>query len=270
MPGDLLSPPAWWQLALFLPSLLLLLLILQRKFVREGPETAPAVWTVIDLFAILIVHVVGGSFVVKALDIPLLPRQLALGLQLILVDAVTCAAVIVLAWRTPEPDASLGLRFPRSPRNLGWLACALASFLIPLTVVAWAWLLLLDLFGLPPAAQEVVEQYLRGRAGREWGGMGAIALGAVVAAPLTEELLFRGFIFGMLRSWMGRRGALLLTSAAFAGFHVLPAVILPIFLVGLVLNWIYLRTGSLAYPILFHALFNGWNLVYLSWGNFGG
>ena len=67
---------------------------------------------------------------------------------------------------------------------------------------------------------------------------------------------------------MGRRGALLLTSAAFAAFHVLPAVVLPIFLVGLVLNWIYLRTGSLVYPILFHALFNGWNLVYMSWGDF--
>ncbi len=268
MPGDMLTLPEWWQLALFLPSLLALLFLLWQGFESEGPETAPALWTVIDLFAILLIHLVAGSFLGKVLNVPLLPRQLSLGLQLILVDAVTCAAVILLAWRTPEPDASLGLRVPRRPRNAAALALTVATFIIPLQVGAWAWLLFLNFLGLPPQAQEVVELYVRGRAGGEWAGMAAIALGAVVAAPLTEELLFRGFIFGMLRSWMGRRGALLLTSAAFAAFHVLPAVVLPIFLVGLVLNWIYLKTGSLVYPILFHALFNGWNLVYMSWGDF--
>jgi membrane protease YdiL (CAAX protease family) len=265
MPGDSQSGLDWWQLALFLPSLLALFFLLSRGFEKEGPEPAPALWTVIDLFAVIVIHWVSGMLLGKMLDIPLFPRRLALGIQLILMDIITSAAVLFIAWRTPEPDRSLGLQGPRRSRNLVSVVATLAVFLIPLSVVAWAWLLCLRVLGLPTDAQVVVQIYVRGRASGEWAGMATIALGAVVAAPVMEELFFRGFIFGMLRSWLGRRGAVLLTSAAFAAFHVLPVVILPIFLVGLVLNWIYLKTGSLAYPILFHALFNGTNLVFMSW-----
>ena len=60
----------------------------------------------------------------------------------------------------------------------------------------------------------------------------------------------------------GVLGLFLLTSAAFSAVHQSPEAIVPIYFVGLVLNWIYEKTGSLFYPILFHALFNSTVLVY--------
>ena len=90
-----------------------------------------------------------------------------------------------------------------------------------------------------------------------------IAAGAAFLVPVAEELFFRGFIFGFFRSRIGVAAAVLVASATFAMFHGSLDVFLPIFLVGVVLNVIFVRTGSLAYPIFFHMLFNGGTLVLL-------
>ena len=81
---------------------------------------------------------------------------------------------------------------------------------------------------------------------------------AVVVAPVTEELLFRGWIYTGLRHKLGLWPALLLSSALFAVAHYEDTHIyaLAVFPVGLALGGLRERSGSIKAPILFHALYN--------------
>lgn len=77
--------------------------------------------------------------------------------------------------------------------------------------------------------------------------------------PLTEELFFRGFIFAGLIHRFGVAGALVSSAMIFSAFHLLagPGVLVPIFITGLLLAWLYHRTGSLWPSIAAHAGQNG-------------
>lgn len=89
---------------------------------------------------------------------------------------------------------------------------------------------------------------------------------AVVLAPVTEELLFRGVLLKVLEP-RGRRITLAVTSGVFAIFHLLgldptrmlqaAAVVLPqLVIVGLVLAWVTLRSKRLGPAIFIHSGFN--------------
>jgi uncharacterized protein len=94
----------------------------------------------------------------------------------------------------------------------------------------------------------------------------AAVLIAVVIAPVTEELTFRGVL---LKS-MGNRSRsmiIVVTALVFSAFHVIgldpahlleaSAVVLPqLFIVGVVLAWLTLRTGRLGPAIFLHSGFN--------------
>ena len=90
------------------------------------------------------------------------------------------------------------------------------------------------------------------------GGAGAVAsvLMIVVIGPFTEEVFFRGFIFPALRARLGLGLALVVSGAIFAVFHVDPKVMLPIFVTGVMLAWLYHKTGSIWPPLVAHALQN--------------
>jgi membrane protease YdiL (CAAX protease family) len=81
-----------------------------------------------------------------------------------------------------------------------------------------------------------------------------------LAAPLSEELLFRGFLFCTIaKSRLGVAGAALITTSLWTALHVghLPHARVQVFASGLVLSWLLVRTGSLRVPMLCHVLFNG-------------
>lgn len=86
--------------------------------------------------------------------------------------------------------------------------------------------------------------------------------GIVLAAPITEELIFRGAFFSALvNSPVGRVGAVVITSALWALAHALAAPWLfvgVIFCMGLVLGTLLLRFGSLWVTIACHTV---WNLL---------
>jgi membrane protease YdiL (CAAX protease family) len=83
---------------------------------------------------------------------------------------------------------------------------------------------------------------------------GAIAV--IVVAPIAEELLFRGFLFRVLRLRMGFWLAAGIDGVLFGLVHG-SLVILPILAVlGVALCWVYERTGSLFPCIAMHALNN--------------
>ena len=88
----------------------------------------------------------------------------------------------------------------------------------------------------------------------------ANALVVVIAAPIVEELMFRGVGFGLLRP-RGRWPAILVTGAAFAAIHGLIEGFPLLFLFGVGLAWLRERTGSVYPCILLHGLFNGLALL---------
>jgi len=80
---------------------------------------------------------------------------------------------------------------------------------------------------------------------------------ACVAAPVLEEMLFRGVILRSFLQQYSRIESILWTSFLFALAHLNVYQFFTALLLGIVLGWLYERTRSLWPCILLHALFNG-------------
>ncbi len=91
------------------------------------------------------------------------------------------------------------------------------------------------------------------------GWLAPFLIAAVVVAPASEEIIFRGFLFrGWARSDRAAWPAIVVISVLWAALHVQYdwTGILQIFVIGLFLGWMRWRSGSLLLTILLHALFN--------------
>jgi membrane protease YdiL (CAAX protease family) len=77
----------------------------------------------------------------------------------------------------------------------------------------------------------------------------------VLAAPVVEELTFRGLGFSLFSRY-GNVVALVVTSAAFAAAHGLVNGFPALFLFGTAVAFLRIRTGSLYPGMLLHGTFN--------------
>ena len=84
----------------------------------------------------------------------------------------------------------------------------------------------------------------------------SLGLAVVIAAPVGEELLFRGFLYRVLRQRFGIRMALGATALLFAILHMAPQSLLPYTVLGLAFGLVYEWTGSLWASIVLHGLWN--------------
>ena len=75
----------------------------------------------------------------------------------------------------------------------------------------------------------------------------------VLWTPFTEEVFFRGFVFTGLWPRLGSTGAIIVSALIFSLFHPALGVLIPIFITGVLLAWLYRRTGSLWPSIVAHA-----------------
>jgi membrane protease YdiL (CAAX protease family) len=87
--------------------------------------------------------------------------------------------------------------------------------------------------------------------------LGIFFFTASFAAPLFEELLFRGFLLPSLTRYMPVWGAIALSSVIFAIAHLSLSEVLPLSVLGAVLGFVYVRSRSLLAPMLLHGLWNG-------------
>ena len=73
-------------------------------------------------------------------------------------------------------------------------------------------------------------------------------------APVTEEIVFRGAVLRTLLAWKPERRWLMITLSAllFMLAHMNPAQMIHPFLIGLLLGWMYERTGSILPGIIYH------------------
>jgi uncharacterized protein len=76
-------------------------------------------------------------------------------------------------------------------------------------------------------------------------------------APLVEELVFRGLLFGWIQGRWGGGPAFVVSSLAFAAAHVEPAHVILVLPLGLLFGWLRWRTDSLWPSLAAHMANNG-------------
>ncbi len=86
---------------------------------------------------------------------------------------------------------------------------------------------------------------------------------ASVAAPIFEELVFRGFLLPSLTRYLPVGRSILLSSFIFSAAHLSLSEVFPLMTLGVVLGFVYMRSRNLLAPILLHCLWNSGTLFSL-------
>jgi membrane protease YdiL (CAAX protease family) len=168
---------------------------------------------------------------------------LVIAMSFVAAGAVTTLCVRLMQWRARVADVP-AVFGTGNARSAAWgvvagAAAAVAGIVALRTMEAWGWM-------NDPA---------------RWGDPAQIALGVwtfpllVLAAPLFEEFIFRGLLYGGLRRSMGSWQAATASAAVFAIVHP-PISMLPVFVLGLCTARAYERSRTLLAPIVAHAVYN--------------
>jgi uncharacterized protein len=154
--------------------------------------------------------------------------------------------------------AQFGLRRLSALKGLGWMVATWVVFILFSAVWAAA---------LGVTENDDLPQELG--ADDSTTALVFVALLVCVAAPIAEELFFRGFCFTALRRWIGLIPAAVATGVIFGLIHAGSAdavFLVPLAFFGLVLCLLYHRTGSLLPCMALHAFNNALALgVSQSW-----
>jgi len=98
---------------------------------------------------------------------------------------------------------------------------------------------------------------------QDWWALGFFILTAAVAAPIFEEIVFRGFLLPSLTRYVSVTGAIVISALVFACAHLSASEVLPLMSLGIVLGIVYTRSRSLFAVMLLHGLWNSNTLLSL-------
>ena len=87
---------------------------------------------------------------------------------------------------------------------------------------------------------------------------------AVAVAPIVEEFIFRFFLYGVVKRYLGRSVGLAANSLLFAAVHAHMPSAAPLFVLGTCFTLAYEWSGSILVPMAMHALFNSLTLTALA------
>lgn len=96
-------------------------------------------------------------------------------------------------------------------------------------------------------------------------GIAMLPIFAIVGllAPFAEEVFFRGFLLAALTPIIGGLRGAVVSAAIFSAAHLNVGTLFPIFVMGMLLAWLYLRTGSIWPSFVAHAAQNLLALAFL-------
>ncbi len=209
------------------------------KMVGKVP---PPKWAMILFLAILVLHTVIGSILILL--------QPDMGILFGELLTLLIPTVLAVAYLRADFRATLRLRLPSAADVL--LAVPLALALAVLNDQLSN--LTSQVYPIPEAQRDAIIGLLRADTPYEWA---VRIFGLAVAAAVSEEILFRGFIQTSLeRGSLGRGGAIFLTSFLFAAIHLIPQGMPSYVLAGVVLGITAVATESILIPIVIHAVNN--------------
>jgi uncharacterized protein len=212
------------------------------------PQSYSVPWKPID-------HWVGISLL-ALIDVGLLAaamlglgKQLAQSAVLILVQLTYLLPLIVIfAYRGIHPKA---LGFGKFKWDTLAIGCGL--LIVSYTIIL-VHNITLTMLGVDTQGEEIL-QLFKNLDSPVW-----FIIVGVIFAPIVEELFFRGFLFQGFRQKYGWVGGMLLSSAIFAMAHLDLVALIPTFILGSLLAYMYHRSNSVWPGITLHILVNAMGL----------
>lgn len=243
--------------SLYLPTVGLLL----WKSLRVQPRPAPGLIFSTGWFFSMVIGQTGfGLIAFYALSLPT-PSALwfALSFSAAPLIAATFLGFARQPWGTPFAWP------PQMPHAKLLLGSVLALGAVGLFDVGYKWLVQhitnkpMPGMIMAPWFNAIIEE-------RSWLGFSAVSF----VAPLTEEILFRGLLFGAIGKRLSAWWTIVVTAAIFAVVHMQVTYFIPVFAVGLLLGWARHKSGGLALPVILHCVNNSLALIVAMLRSIGG
>lgn len=158
-----------------------------------------------------------------------------------LVSVFSSVITLVIFLKTKWTPLTRGYLLSKPWGTLLWVALFSLGTIIPLSF-------LYEQLGIE--MDENTQQIITSMMKEPWG---YVAVG--ILAPLAEEVVFRGAILRTLLGIMSKKNhwvAIMISAAIFGVVHANLAQFINALLMGLLLGWMYYRTGSLVPGILLH------------------
>lgn len=129
------------------------------------------------------------------------------------------------------------------------------KFFVPLFIITIGFIIIIGeitnvLFYFYPIPNYILDEFDH-LLSNKWG-----VVATIVIAAITEECFFRGMILSGLNKNHGFWMSIVLSSSMFAFVHIIPWQIIPAFIAGIFLGWIYLKFKSIILCIIIHAFNN--------------
>lgn len=146
----------------------------------------------------------------------------------------------------------LGIR----PPSASW-----RSFIFPFMVLS---MLIRAYYSTDPLVPNLPIRFVSGEA-TFIGNLFAVP-SVLLVAPIAEELIFRGYLFGAFQRTLGSYAAIIITTVVFCGAHLVNynfdlAHIGVMMASDLVVGFARFKTGSVFTAMLLHGIFNGVSIV---------
>ncbi|MDE3001200.1 MAG: type II CAAX endopeptidase family protein [Gemmatimonadota bacterium] len=212
------------------------------EFSLAYPNLTQSIWL---LFLLML------AFVVLALAVTIAGLKIEDDFLLGILSLASFAAILVYVYRRTDLDWDYVRRLFNTDFDLRVWPC------VAISVVGLGMLdtelmkVVIRLVAVPEWMQEIYRSEILRRT-----SFPSAVFGAVVVAPLSEELLFRGILLSGLLAHYTRVSAVVWTSVLFGVIHFDLWRLVPIVISGVVWAWWVIRTGSLLPALFGHALNN--------------
>lgn len=224
----------------------------EKESARRGVRVIPAIMAVFATVAVLLLALVSAVVLVQMLQAQTGWMTVERGgvIALALMQTLLILLTLFVAWLRGTLSETLALRWPTAGELRAIAGPTLIMFVVlALYTVAAFWL-------TPELIKEDLGSFRPLLATDVWWvAVAAVALGA----PVSEELLFRGFLLGeLMAARLATAAAVLIPNVLWTALHYeYSAVGLgEVFLAGLLLSWTRLRSGSVVVPIGLHMIYN--------------
>jgi uncharacterized protein len=223
------------------------------------PERTPAGIRLALCVVPLVVQVIAQGIVVAFLHVPrhspeTVAYSPAFGAAIL---AGYAGLILGTRWVARTAQVSLPLQWPGTARTVSYAILGLVAGALVFALVD-------PLFGGATHAQQRQfnpEPFPGGL--HAAFGLALVAVVFAVIGPFGEELYFRGLLIGALG---GGLPAVIAQAAVFSAVHLIAPALLLLFLDGLILGLIRLRTASIWPGFVVHAINNGIALALAVWG----